>query len=96
VTGLLTRPTAPAAEPATNGAPARDVARAPEPTRERDSEALRLAAFAALALAIGLEALVGALAGERFGAVLVVAQPESDPVPALRERAAGRRLPGDR
>ena len=47
------------------------------------------------ALALGLELLVGALAGEGHGAVLVVAQPEADPVPALRERAAGLRLPGD-
>ena len=47
------------------------------------------------ALALGLELLVGALAGEGFGAVLVVARPEADPVPALRARAAGLRLPGD-
>ncbi len=49
----------------------------------------------AFALAIGLELLVGALAGEGFGAVLVVARPEADPVPALRASAAGLRLPGD-
>ena len=48
----------------------------------------------AFALALGLELLVGALAGEGHGAVLVVAQPEGDPVPALRARAAGLRLPG--
>jgi len=47
------------------------------------------------ALALGLELLVGALAGEGYGAVLVVARPEADPVPALRRRAAGLRLPGD-
>ena len=47
------------------------------------------------ALALGLELLVGALAGEGFGAVLVVARPEADPVPELRRRAAGLRLPGD-
>ena len=47
------------------------------------------------ALALGLELLVGSLAGEGFGAVLVVARPEADPVPALRSRAAGLRLPGD-
>jgi (2R)-3-sulfolactate dehydrogenase (NADP+) len=47
------------------------------------------------ALALGLQLLVDALAGEGYGAVLVVARPESDPVPALRERAGGRRLPGD-
>lgn len=29
------------------------------------------------------------------GAVLLVARPEADPVPALRELAAGTRLPGD-
>lgn len=40
--------------------------------------------------------LVGALAGEEHGAVLLVARPEHDPVPALRERAADVRLPGDR
>ena len=52
-------------------------------------------AHKAFALAVGLELLVGALAGEGFGAVLVVARPEADPVPALRARAAGLRLPGD-
>jgi LDH2 family malate/lactate/ureidoglycolate dehydrogenase len=53
-------------------------------------------AHKAFALAVGLQALVDALAGESFGAVLLVAQPESDPVPGLRARAAGTRLPGDR
>jgi (2R)-3-sulfolactate dehydrogenase (NADP+) len=52
-------------------------------------------AHKAFALALGLELLVGALAGEGHGAVLVVARPEADPVPALRARAAGLRLPGD-
>jgi len=47
------------------------------------------------ALALGLELLVGALAGDGLGAVLVVARPEADPVPELRRRAAGLRLPGD-
>jgi (2R)-3-sulfolactate dehydrogenase (NADP+) len=47
------------------------------------------------ALALGLELLVGALAGEGYGAVLVVAQPEADPVPELRRRASGLRLPCD-
>ena len=47
------------------------------------------------ALALGLELLVGALVGDGFGAVLVVARPEADPVPTLRTRAAGLRLPGD-
>ena len=49
----------------------------------------------AFALAVGLELLVGALAGPEHGAVLVVARPEADPVPALRALADGRRLPGD-
>jgi hypothetical protein len=53
-------------------------------------------AYKAFALAVGLEVLVGSLAGEGHGAVLVVAGPEADPVPDLRERAAGLRLPGDR
>jgi len=48
------------------------------------------------ALAAGLELLVGSLAGERYGTVLVVARPDADPVPAFRELAAGRHLPGDR
>ena len=52
-------------------------------------------AHKAFALAVGLELLVSALAGPEHGAVLVVARPEHDPVPALRQLAAGRRLPGD-
>ena len=52
-------------------------------------------AHKAFALALGLELIVGALAGEGFGAVLVVARPEADPVPELRRRASGLRLPGD-
>ena len=51
-------------------------------------------AHKALALAVGLELLVGALAGPEHGAVLVVARPDHDPVPALKALAAGRRLPG--
>jgi LDH2 family malate/lactate/ureidoglycolate dehydrogenase len=51
-------------------------------------------AHKAFALAVGLELLVSALAGPEHGAVLVVARPEHDPVPALRALAAGRRLPG--
>jgi (2R)-3-sulfolactate dehydrogenase (NADP+) len=51
-------------------------------------------AHKAFALALGLQLVVEALAGEGYGAVLVVARPEADPVPALRERAAGLRLPG--
>jgi LDH2 family malate/lactate/ureidoglycolate dehydrogenase len=53
-------------------------------------------AHKAFALAAGLQLLVQALAGsDSFGAVLVVARPEEDPVPAFRSLAAGRRLPGD-
>jgi L-2-hydroxycarboxylate dehydrogenase (NAD+) len=51
--------------------------------------------YKAFALAVGLELLVGALAGPEHGVVLVVARPDHNPVPALRELAAGRRLPGD-
>jgi len=48
----------------------------------------------ALALALGLQLFVDALRREEgYGAVLLVAQPESDPVPALRATAI--RLPGD-
>jgi (2R)-3-sulfolactate dehydrogenase (NADP+) len=52
----------------------------------------------AFALAVGLQLLVDALTPEQgtFGAVLVVARPRADPVPALRALAAGVRLPGDR
>lgn len=47
----------------------------------------------ALALALGLQLLVDALKREPgFGAVLLVARPESDPLPALR--SLGVRLPG--
>jgi (2R)-3-sulfolactate dehydrogenase (NADP+) len=53
-------------------------------------------AHKAFALAVGLQMLVEALAGEEHGAVLLVARPEHDPVPRLRARAAGVRLPGDR
>jgi LDH2 family malate/lactate/ureidoglycolate dehydrogenase len=52
-------------------------------------------AHKAFALAIGLQLLVDALAGEGYGAVLLVARPEADPVPALRRIAADIRLPGD-
>jgi LDH2 family malate/lactate/ureidoglycolate dehydrogenase len=52
-------------------------------------------AHKAFALAVGLELLVGALAGPDHGALLVVVRPEYDPVPAFRELAAGLRLPGD-
>jgi (2R)-3-sulfolactate dehydrogenase (NADP+) len=51
----------------------------------------------AFALAVGLHLLVDALTpDEGFGAMLLVARPEADPVPALRALAAGARLPGDR
>ena len=52
-------------------------------------------AHKAFALALGLQVLVDALIVDGFGAVLLVAQPAADPVPALRNRAAGVRLPGD-
>jgi (2R)-3-sulfolactate dehydrogenase (NADP+) len=52
-------------------------------------------AHKAFALAVGLELLVAALAGPDHGALLVVARPEHDPVPAFRELAGGLRLPGD-
>jgi LDH2 family malate/lactate/ureidoglycolate dehydrogenase len=50
----------------------------------------------AFALAIGLQLLVDSLVrDDGHGAVLLVARPEADPVPALRELADGIRLPGD-
>lgn len=50
-------------------------------------------AYKAFAAAVGLQALVDALLAEDgYGAVLVVARPEADPVPRLRELA--ERLPG--
>jgi LDH2 family malate/lactate/ureidoglycolate dehydrogenase len=52
-------------------------------------------AHKAFALAVGLELLVGALAGPDPAAVLLVARPGHDPVPALRARVGGLRLPGD-
>jgi LDH2 family malate/lactate/ureidoglycolate dehydrogenase len=52
-------------------------------------------AHKAFALAVGLQLVVGALAGDAHGAVVLVARPEFDPVPAFREQAAGVRLPGD-
>lgn len=52
-------------------------------------------AHKAFALALGLQLLVDALAGDGYGAVLLVARAEADPVPELRRRAAGVRLPGD-
>lgn len=53
-------------------------------------------AHKSFALGLGLQLLVQALLREEaFGAVLLVARPESDPVPALRAQAEGIRLPGD-
>jgi LDH2 family malate/lactate/ureidoglycolate dehydrogenase len=53
-------------------------------------------AHKSFALAVGLQLFVDAVTpGDAFGAVLVVARPEADPVPAFRELAAGVRLPGD-
>ncbi len=52
-------------------------------------------AHKAFALAVGLELFVSALAGPERGAVLVVAKPDHDPVPAFRKLAAALRLPGD-
>jgi LDH2 family malate/lactate/ureidoglycolate dehydrogenase len=52
-------------------------------------------AHKAFALALGLHLVVDALAGEGYGAVMLVARPEADPVPGLRARAGGVRLPGD-
>ena len=53
-------------------------------------------AHKAFALAVGLQLLVDALVGDgEFGAVLVVARPEADPVPDLRALAPAVRLPGD-
>jgi len=52
-------------------------------------------AYKAFALAVGLQMLVGTLAGEEHGALLLVAQPQADPVPGLRARAGAVRLPGD-
>ena len=54
-------------------------------------------AHKAFALAVGLQLLVDALTpDDGFGAVLLVARPEGDPVPAFRALAEGVRLPGGR
>jgi hypothetical protein len=52
-------------------------------------------AHKSFALAVGLELFVAALAGREHSAVLLVARPEHDPVPAFRALAEGVRLPGD-
>jgi LDH2 family malate/lactate/ureidoglycolate dehydrogenase len=49
----------------------------------------------AFALAAGLQLLVQALGVDTHGALLLVARPEADPVPAFRALAGGLRLPGD-
>jgi (2R)-3-sulfolactate dehydrogenase (NADP+) len=52
-------------------------------------------AHKAFALAVGLQLLVDALTpDDGYGALLVVASPLSDPVPAFRELAGAVRLPG--
>ena len=54
-------------------------------------------AHKAFALAVGLQLLVDALTpDDGFGAVLLVAGPLADPVPAFRSLAANVRIPGDR
>lgn len=54
-------------------------------------------AHKAFALAVGLQLLVDSLVRpEGHGAVLLVACPSADPVPAFRALAGGIRLPGDR
>ena len=53
-------------------------------------------AHKAFALAVGVQLLVDALTpNDGFGAVLLVASPLADPVPAFRALAEGARLPGD-
>jgi hypothetical protein len=53
-------------------------------------------AHKAFALAAGLQLLVQAVTtADDYGAVLVVAGPENDPVPGFRALAGGLRLPGD-
>jgi LDH2 family malate/lactate/ureidoglycolate dehydrogenase len=54
-------------------------------------------AYKAFALAVGLQLLVDALVPhDGHGAAMLIARPESDPVPALRALAGGTRLPGGR
>ena len=53
-------------------------------------------AHKAFALALALQLLVDSFVEDAYGAFLLVARPEADPVPALRVLADGVRLPGDR
>jgi LDH2 family malate/lactate/ureidoglycolate dehydrogenase len=54
-------------------------------------------AHKAFALAVGLQGLVESFVGEEYGALLVAGQPDfAHFATALRERAGGLRLPGDR
>ena len=52
-------------------------------------------AHKAFALALGMQLLVDSMV-QGYGALLLVARPVADPVPALRALAGGLRLPGDR
>lgn len=52
-------------------------------------------AHKAFALAAGLTLATEALAGGEQAAIVIAAKPAGDPVPGFRERAGGRRLPGD-
>src|SRR5580765_8304386 len=52
-------------------------------------------AHKAFAVALALQLLVDSLIVDGYGAVLLVAQPLADPVPAMRAHADGVRLPGD-
>jgi hypothetical protein len=53
-------------------------------------------AHKSFALALGLQLLVDSLVSQPgYGAVLLVARPEADPVPTLRAAAVRVRLPGD-
>ena len=53
-------------------------------------------AHKAFALAVGLQLLVDALAGDGYGAVMVVARPEADPGAGSTSSRGSVRLPGDR
>jgi (2R)-3-sulfolactate dehydrogenase (NADP+) len=53
-------------------------------------------AYKSFAVAVGLQLFCEALAGPDRAAVMLLARPEFDPVPAFRRLATGVRLPGDR